>query len=244
MGSAALTPVVYRDRVDPLSSRPEVLAHYRRMRAISRGHNSAVVDRLPRDALLRHGRRLGLAHGRTFIIDDHDELFYVFDLAVHASMPDRPSEIERYARSAKVAAGSDEARMLDAMRCARFSIVQIVDRHPVAGLIARDTVRGLDLWLMDEGLEQSMTLDGVIATRLYALEEFCMTAGVIVPLDPETLVEAISLVPFLRRKTLDEALSDRRLAEAFYRVALFEGIAARTSYRDVPLSDEAALAAG
>ena len=71
------------------------------------------------------------------------------------------------------------------MRRARFSIISSVRRHTVAGLIVKDLFRGFEFWLVDEGLESSLPDEAVLATRLYTLEGFAMTAGVLVPLDIE-----------------------------------------------------------
>jgi hypothetical protein len=46
--------------------------------------------------------------------------------------------------------------------------------------------------LVDEGLESSLPDETVLATRLYTLEGFAMTAGVLVPLDIELIEYAIA----------------------------------------------------
>ena len=50
--------------------------------------------------MLQQARRLGLAQGRTLILDDMEEMNYVFDLAIHTGPPGRSRAIDRYARSA------------------------------------------------------------------------------------------------------------------------------------------------
>ena len=67
-----------------------------------------------------------------------------------------------------------------------------VRRHTVAGLIVKDLFRGFEFWLVDEGLESSLPDEAVLATRLYTLEGFAMTAGVLVPLDIELIEYAIA----------------------------------------------------
>jgi hypothetical protein len=78
------------------------------------------------------------------------------------------------------------------MRRARFSIISSVRRHTVAGLIVKDLFRGFEFWLVDEGLESSLPDEAVLATRLYTLEGFAMTASVLVPLDIELIEYAIA----------------------------------------------------
>ncbi len=128
--------------------------------------------------------------------------------------------------------------MLEAMRRARFSIISSVRRHTVAGLIVKDLFRGFEFWfgfefwLVDEGLESSLPDEAVLATRLYTLEGFAMTAGVLVPLDIELIEYAIADTPQLLRKGQEEAINDRRFAESIYRAAVASGIMERVAYQD------------
>jgi len=181
---------------------------------------------------LHIARRIGLAHGKTFILDDMDELLFVNDLAIYTAPVRRSRAIERYARSARLAPGTDEALVLDAMCLARFSIVQVERRHKAAGLIVKDILRDGEIWLVDEGLESSIPDGSLLATRLYAPESFSMTAGVTVPMDLELLTDALDEVPQLLRKSHAEASDDRRLPGTIYRVALADGIMERIAYHD------------
>jgi len=120
--------------------------------------------------------RSGLAQGKTLVLDSMDDLNLVFDLLIHTAPKDRSRAIDRYARAARLAPETDEALVLEAMRRARFSIISSVRRHTVAGLIVKDLFRGFEFWLVDEGLESSLPDEAVLATRLYTLEGFAMTA--------------------------------------------------------------------
>ena len=114
----------------------------------------------------------------------------------------------------------------------RFSIISSVRRHTVAGLIVKDLFRGFEFWLVDEGLESSLPDEAVLATRLYTLEGFAMTAGVLVPLDIELIEYAIAHTPQLLRKGQEEAINDRRFAESIYRAAVASGIMEQVAYQD------------
>jgi hypothetical protein len=223
-----------REEISPATtwSRDAVIARYRHLRSISKRHHSRVLDFLGRDAVLHQARRLGLARGKTIILDDMDELNYAFDLAIHTAAPDHSRAIDRYARSTGQAPGSDEALVLDAMRRARFCIVSIMRRHEAAGLIAKDLFRQDEYWLMDEGMESTAPDGFVIATRLYTPDAFSMAAGVFVPFDLELLDQVLFEVPRFRRKTPAQACDDRRFAEAIYRVALSEGVTEHVVYRE------------
>ena len=116
-------------------SRAEVLTRYRHFREISKQHHSAVQNFLPKDTVISQARRIGLAQGKTLVLDSIDDLNLVFDLLIHTAPKDRSRAIDRYARAARLAPETDEALVLEAMRRARFSIISSVRRHTVAGLI-------------------------------------------------------------------------------------------------------------
>src|ERR1700736_3311052 len=116
-------------------NRGEVLARYRHLREISKRHLSDAMKFLSRDAILHHARRLGLTFGKTLILDNMDELTLAYDLAIHTAPDGRSRAIDRYARSAQLAQGSDEALVLRAMCNARFAVILVQRRHQAAGLI-------------------------------------------------------------------------------------------------------------
>lgn len=213
-------------------SRAELLARYRRFREIGRQHHSALLNFLSKDAIISQARRLGLAQGKTLVLDSMDDLNLVFDLLIYTAPKDRSRAIERYARSAQPAPETDEALVLEAMQHARFSIITCARRHAVAGLVVKDLFRGIECWLVDEGLESSLPDGAMLATRLYPLQGFTMTAGVIVPLDMELIEDAIVETPQLLHKVPKEAIDDRRFAEAVYRAAVVSGIIEQVGYQD------------
>jgi hypothetical protein len=215
-----------------LLSRTEVLARYRHLREISKRHHSAALEFLSKDAVMSQARRLGLTQGKTLVLDSMDDLNLAFDLAIHTAPKDRSRAIDRYARMAQLSPESDEGRVLDAMRNARFSIIGILRRHDVAGLIVEDLFRGVEVWLVDEGLESSLPDGAALATRLCTPEGFAMTAGVLVPVDIELIEDAIADTPQLLRNRREELIDDRRLAEAIYRVALASGLMEQVAYQD------------
>jgi hypothetical protein len=217
------------------SGRGEVLARYRQLREISKRHHHEMLEFISGETMLHQARRLGLARGKTLILDDMDEMSYVFDLAIHTALPGRSRAIDRYARSARFAAPSDEALVLEAMRAARFSILVIERRHEAAGLVATDLFRRATVWLVDIGLESSMPDGGVIATRLFSPDRFAMTAGVNVPFDLAIIEDLHAELPRrLGKSKLTALIDDRRFAEAIYRVALAGGIMDRIAYQDPP----------
>jgi hypothetical protein len=230
MGTAA---VLWDDNAfNTYASRDEVLARYRRLRAISAHHHSEALKFLSGDAILHQARRLGLAVGDVLLTDNISELTLAFDLAIHTAPVDRSRAIDRYARSAGLAPESEETHMLRAMQEARFALVRFERRHELAGVIVRDLFRDTELWLVDEGLEISMPDGSVLATRLITPDRFSMTAGAGVPFDIELLEHVLAGVPQIGRKTTWQAIDDRRFAEAVYRIAIADGTMERVEYKD------------
>ncbi|TWT15727.1 hypothetical protein [Reyranella sp. CPCC 100927] len=218
----------------PSARRAELLARYRQLRDISKQLHHDIIRFMSGDTVLDRARRLGLARGKTLLLEEIDEMNYVYDLAIHTAVPGRSRTIDRYARSTSLAAGSDEALVLEAMRTARFSILSIEQPHEVAGLIATDLVRKTTVWLVDVGLERSLPAGSALITRLYTLGEFAMTAGVSVPLDPAMLLNVRAALPYRLAETpLTELIDSPRFAETVYRAALHDGVMDRVRYEDV-----------
>ena len=172
--------------------REEILERYRRLRAISRRHQSAAFHFLAGHTILEHAKQLGLAYGRTIVADSEEETTLIFDLAIHTARPGRSRTIDRYARTAAPASGSDEARTLEAMCRARFSIWRIEGHHETAGLLVEDVLRDQRTWLVDEALTVSGQPGVTFASRLYWPAEFAVTCGIVVPVDAE-LMERVLL---------------------------------------------------
>jgi hypothetical protein len=235
--AAAFREETFVDQTAPLPNREEVLAHYFRLREISKRHNDNVMKFLGKGAILNHARRLGLTYGKMLMADSMDELTLAADLAIHTAPPDRTRAIDRYARSANLPRGSEDAAVLEAMRNARFGLLVVRQRHPSVGLIVTDVSRLIDLWLVDVSLEASLPDGAGLASRYFAPGRFVMTAGIAIPLDRAELARAIEAVPQVNRKPAAEAVQDRRFAEAVYRGAIADGTMERTRFLD-PLDEE------
>ena len=64
----------------------------------------------------------------------------------------------------------------------------------------------------------------MFAARYYTPDRFSITAGVSVPVDQDLLDNAVELMPQLTRRPREQAIEDRRFAEAIYRAAIAAGI--------------------
>jgi hypothetical protein len=220
-----------------------VITRYRQLRAISKQHQDSSLKLVSGSAMLQQARRLGMSDGRRIFLDQLSagsfELYC--DLLVYATPAGRSRAVDRYARNSPPPAGSDEALVLDAMRDARFTVLVIQRRHPVAGLILTDIFRNEEIWLVDEGLETCFEERRAYAMRYYTPEPFSMTTGAGVPVNRRFLHDAIlAFAPQLARRPTSQAIGDPRFAEAVYRAAIMDGRANSVVYRDPPAEGYAA----
>jgi hypothetical protein len=221
----------------PPMPRSEILARYRRLRQISKEQHEAVLDIIAPSVLLDWARRLDLTEGKAIVLENDNEMTLPEDLAIYLPRPGRSHPLERYARVARFAPGSDEAIVLAAMRRARFSLWRVERRHPTTGLILRDLLRGEETWLVDEAMEKN-ALPGVeMAARLLQPESFAMTARIIVPLLPdlmtlpEVMEEVFTRAPALRCLRGGALAGDPRFAIGFYRAAVATGAMDRVLFQ-------------
>ena len=226
------------DILPTLRTRDEIIGRYRHLREISKQINDGLLELVPRSAILRQARKLDLTVGRTLLLNSMDQMAFLFDLAIYTAPPERTRAIDRYARIARFEPGSEEARVFEAMRKARFVLGMVERRHETAGLIMSDLLRQTEFWLVDEGLEQTLQDGTALATRVFTPDSFSITCGVMVPIDPTILEEVIEKVrPRLRNHTLAEVSDDRRFAETIYRTAMAYGVMDEIAFRD-PLASE------
>jgi hypothetical protein len=210
-------------------TRAEILTRYRRLRQISKEHHQAVLDIIAPDVVLDWARRLDLTQGKTVVSDSEYEIGLAEDLAIYVARLGRSHPLDRYARAAGFAPGSDEAIVLEAMRHARFSLWRIERRHQTTGLILRDLLRDEETWLIDEAMAQNAPQGVEMAARLLQPDDFAMTARLIVPIIPdlmtipELMEEVFTRMPALRRIRGGVLARDPRFAIGIYRAAVATG---------------------
>src|SRR5260221_11642849 len=82
-------------------TRDDLLARYLHLREISKRLHNEALEFISGDALLNQARRLGLEQGKTLLLEHMDEMYYIYDIAIYTSPPDRSRAIDRHASSAK-----------------------------------------------------------------------------------------------------------------------------------------------
>jgi hypothetical protein len=226
------------DILPPLRKREDVIERYRQVREVSKRFNDDLLKLVPRSAIMRQGRKLDLTFGRTLLLDSMDQMAFLFDLAIYTAPPDRTSAIERYARNARFAPGSDEARVLNAMRKARFTACMVKRRHEVAGLVMGDMLRRTEFWLVDEGLERTLPDGDTLVTRVFTPDAFSVTCGVMMPVDLGIMTSVFyEVIPRLNHHTIEQICQDRRFAETIYRTAMANGVMDEIAFGD-PIAED------
>jgi hypothetical protein len=97
-------------------TRSEILSRYRHLRQISKEQHEAVLNIIAPDVVLDWARRIGLTQGKTVVSDSEAEIALAEDLAIYRPRLGHLPPLDRYARAAGFAPGSDEAIVLAAMR--------------------------------------------------------------------------------------------------------------------------------
>jgi hypothetical protein len=158
------------------------------------------------------------------VAESEVEMTLVFDLALYTAQEGRSQALDHYARATPLPPGSDAARMLEAMRHARFSVWRINRRHEAAGLIITDVLREAEVWLVDEQLEASAPQGLSFAGRICEPDRFAMSCGVIVPVYRELIDEVARDMLAWRRGDPEHVAQDPRFAIAIYRATIDSGI--------------------
>ncbi len=212
--------------------REELRCRYRRLREINKRQQSGALAHVPRTAMLDCARRLGLAQGRTLVMDNPNEMSLIFDLVVFGSKTGRSRGIDRYAEKHRPVPGSDEELMLQAAQNAKFAMWRVQRHHEVFGIYVLDIVNNETLWLIDESLESSCPIGQVFVGRLMMIGDFAITCGVIVPIGVTVIMEAWEAMPRWSAASRAEMVQDPRFAMGMFRAALRTGTMDRVQYLD------------
>jgi hypothetical protein len=207
-----------------MMTRREILRRYRHLRAIVTRHHSAALKFQAPDAILEQAKHIGLAAGHTLITDNEQELTVLFDLVIYNAKQGRSRAIDRYAKTAQLPAGSDEALMLEALRRARFGLWRVERLHEITGLVISNLLSqtepgsSMKVWIR--------LADGsVFAARLCQPDRFSMTNGLIAMVPAESCEEVINNALIRQSPEPDPVADDSRLATAVYRTALGQRVA-------------------
>lgn len=147
----------------------------------------AASQRIPLASLGTQARALGLWRSGRVQPGTDAQLALVFDLGVLDPLAGHQAAIERQAKVAPPPEGTPAARMLDALRQARFSLWRLRGRHDLGGAAVEDLCTGEPAWVMDSYLAAHGIPGQLFGARLAWPDEFAMTCGVITPVTARVL---------------------------------------------------------
>lgn len=221
----------HTDVPEGMGNRQETLERYRHLRAINKEHHSEIMKHLPKKSFLTWAKRIGLIKGKkTLVANNLSEVNLVSDLAIYSSRMSNTTEVERHRRRAEYPEDSDEAIVLNAMCHSRFAFFQTERRHAVAGLIVNDLFRKEEIWLMDEGFEETVPGGFAFASRLIKPGEYYMTTGAAIPIDEDVVDEIAAVCPNMSPDTITNERKNVRFIEAVYKTAIKIGSMDNISY--------------
>jgi len=176
----------------------DMLARYKRMRGISRRLSKVLPDYLPKDAIQETAKRLGCWARETIVLGHIEQMGVVTDQAIHGSLRDGRNAVDRYAAEHPPAPGSDEEAVLRAMQRAFFSLFKMEGRVSGVGLHTLDLLNDCRYFLADIALSRCPVEGGILATRVVPFDDFIMTTGAGLPVDPEIKDELVGCLSDLR----------------------------------------------
>ncbi|MHC4505117.1 MAG: SEC-C metal-binding domain-containing protein [Planctomycetota bacterium] len=180
---------------------------YMRLREASRRLADDLLTTIPRRAMDDIGGTLGILHGNTFVFDS-EEISDVFtDCCLYDWIDGGRNLVRKYAEKRPSPEDPDEREVLSAMLRARFTILDVRECVPEAGVRAVDGPVQRELFLLDMGLSRSSWMEGMmtLAARILPIGEFWMTTGCALPIT--------DLFPFALLKNLAQEDFRKDMAE-------------------------------
>lgn len=159
--------------------------------ARSRVLNSA-ARRVPAASAASQARALGLWHKGEVRVANDAQFGLVLDLGVLGPVGDHTPAIEREAKAGEH--DFDEAKVLDALREARFALFRVAGPHAEGGVAAEDLLSGETLRIEDRALAQPDRVGRGFAGRLMALGGAWMTCGALAGLSDAAVGELLGFV--------------------------------------------------
>lgn len=211
-----------------------ILERYTRFRSVTFAINNTLPKLLPKTTLERAARQLGLWHQGTLVLDSEDQIAVLMDYAIHDCPVNGRSALDAYLAEQPPAPQSERATILHAMQRAYYSLFQVESLVPTVGVHVHDLLQDQRHFLADVGCSQSAVKGIMLASRMFALEDFLMTSGAALAADADTL-EAILRLPGLPKpgQAIDQLSPEPRAAlhAAIIRLCLRPRNAAQVLYQ-------------
>lgn len=180
----------------------ELVNRYKKFRKLNRKLHSILTHKVSKKAMEECGRKLGIMKGDTFVFRDMDETAVLMDYCIYDYYENSQggcplagsNAVSRYIAESPPVPGSDEYVVLKAMSESFYTLVRVEHVLEGVGAQADDLLGDRSFLIIDMGLGKMAVKGLVIATRLLPLEDFTMTSGAALPIDPEIVEEIFSFI--------------------------------------------------
>jgi hypothetical protein len=217
--------------------RPEVLAQYRRWRAVGEQLNGKLVESLGKRDIDEAGRRLGLLRNGVLCFDTEDTITVLMDFAIRHVRRNGRSAVERCLAQTPPA-DPEQLAWLKAVSAVHYRILQVEEVYRGFGIRVCDVFRDESELMIDVNFSHSVEPHVVFASHIYSFDGYWVTTGASLPVMADVLEELISQFErrFGRRPEDYRTLSPERqteLATLAIRTCLSAGMSQRVRY-DLP----------
>lgn len=167
----------------------ELVNRYKHFRAITRKLHNILPEHLPKKAIEKCGKKLGVMKGKTLVLGDIDDTAVLMDYCIYDYYENGSNAISQYIAHFPPAHDSDEYVVLKAMSESFYTLVQIERVIEGVGVLANDLLGSKQFLIIDISFSKTGVKGLVLATRLIPFQDFVMTSGAALPVDPETFAE-------------------------------------------------------
>jgi len=172
----------------------EVVDRYKHFRIINRRLHSALLSYLPKKAVKKCARKLGISKSGVFVFQEQHEADVLIDYCIYDYHEGGENAVSRYVMENPPTPGSDEHVVLKAMLESHYSLIQVEGIMEGVGIRAHDLLNNRRFLLVDIGFSQTAEEGVVIAARIIPFEDFVMTSGAALPVDADTLIQIMDLL--------------------------------------------------
>jgi hypothetical protein len=181
-------------------------SEYKRLREAGRHLNQAIIDSLPKAAMLTSAKKLGLRKGKSLIFNSEHEMHVLFDYCLYTYKKGGKTAIERFLEGNALPEVSEQMTLLQAMRKAHYSVFQVKSIQQGTGATLFDILRAETIVLMDVGIGSTAMPGMLFAGRVLPLDEYYMTSGAFMPLSLDFFERRV--IPALEKFCSNAAADD------------------------------------
>ncbi len=166
----------------------KLVNRYKRFREITRKlHSDIPKKHISKKAFNKCGKKLGLMRNNTLIFGDEQDMAVLMDYCIYDYRENGSNAISRYLAGFPPVPDSDEYVVLKAMSESFYTLIQVEHVLPGVGVQVNDLLGNKQFLLIDMGFSETSVEGVVLATRILPFEDFTMTSGAPLVVEPQTL---------------------------------------------------------